>query len=277
MHTLHMKTRFVSLPLLLIFIASIASSQVSAKFVIAQSMHYKGDIDLAQFGVRHNPIIYEASLLLAKENDALLSESKLSKLLSTIEPGPFPTVIDIEKWSLYVNDTAKRADNLQRLIAVIEGLRKVRPDMHFGYYGVIPERVYWPLVDSKMHNKKLEWSRLNDMAQGDFASHVDALFPSLYTFYEDSEGWKIYAEDLLQAARKFKKPVYCYLWPQYHSSNKKLGGTYISTEYWRLELETCFQYSDGIVIWNNEPDKAWDPNAPWWKETVAFIAAHNLQ
>lgn len=277
MRTLDMKARFSFLLCLAVFTGSMAFAQTPVKFAIAQSMHYKGDVDLAQFGVCHNPIIYEASLLLAKEDDALLPESKLRDLLSAIKAGPFPTVIDIEKWSLYVNDTSKRADHLRKLISVIEGLRKVRLDMHFGYYGVVPERVYWPIVDSKRHNEELEWTRFNDMAQEDFASHVDALFPSLYTFYEDSEGWKLYAKEILQAARKFKKPVYCYLWPQYHSSNKELKGTYIPTEYWRLELETCRQHSDGIVIWNNEPEKAWDPNAAWWKETLAFMAAHNLK
>ena len=110
------------------------------------------------------------------------------------------------------------------------------------------------------------------MAKNDFAPHVDAIFPSLYTFYEDQNGWETYARETLQAARQFNKPVYAFIWPKYHPSNKTLKGQYIPRECWRLELNTCRKYCDGVVIWNHEPEKNWDPAAPWWQETLAFLA-----
>ena len=126
-------------------------------------------------------------------------------------------------------------------------------------------------MDTRQQQKKREWEKLNQKALSDFVPHVDAIFPSLYTFYDDSNGWEVYARQTLQAARGFNKPVYCYLWPQYHDSNKKLIGKYMSVKHWRIELETCRKYSDGIVIWNYEPDHNWDPDAPWWKETLNFL------
>ena len=129
-----------------------------------------------------------------------------------------PVAIDIEAWPL-TGDKAVRARNVPRLLTVVDALRKARPDLQFGFYDLAPERVYFPLIDPKKRDERIKWEAGNRMAAADFIPHVDAVFPSLYTFYEDEKGWETYAREMLQAARKFKKPVYAYLWPKFHDSN----------------------------------------------------------
>ena len=269
---------FVFLMFLISYInVNVAYAQTfKKKFVVVQSMHYKGGVDVSKFGVEKNPIIYESSLLLSTTSDEIITGISFEKLVAGLEKGPLPTVIDIERWSIYTENEVERIKNRDNFLDVLKRLRFARPDLAFGYYGVIPERTYWPLIDKNKKSDKEIWENFNARARIDFSSYVDAIYPSLYTFYEDQKGWRNYAVETLKAAQKFGKPVYCYLWPQYHSSNKKLNEMYLSVDYWQIQLETCYQYSDGIVIWNYEPDKIWDSNADWWQQTLKFLKYNNL-
>ena len=118
------------------------------------------------------------------------------------------------------------------------------------------------------------WQAENDRL-APLAKDVDAFFPSLYTFYADRNGWVRYATAQINEARRYGggKPVFVFLAPQYHESNKILGGRFIEPKYWKLQLETASQQADGIVIWGgwkNGPAE-WDEAAPWWKATKEFL------
>src|SRR5262249_4133499 len=106
-------------------------------------------------------------------------------------------------------------------------------------------------------------------------------FPSLYTYYPDQAGWVAYAKANLSEARRLApgKPVYCFLWPQYHDSST-LAYQFLPVDYWKLQLQTCRQYADGIVILGcvGKDGKmngwlTWDDNAPWWQATIQFVAS----
>jgi hypothetical protein len=238
-------------------------------FVVVHAMKYPDKPDLSGFGVPRSPVIYESALV-TKDKQSPLPADKLKALAATLTAGPLPMVLDIEAWPLR-GDKAERERNAPRLITVIETLRQARPDLKFGFYGEVPERTYFPLVNPKSGDKRREWEAGNEMALTDIVPHVDAVFPSIYTFYEDDVGWKTYATGMLQAARKFQKPVYAFLWPKFHDSKGKLKDQYVSGKYWKMQLELCHRLADGVVIWNSDK-KPWDPNAEWWKETVAFVA-----
>jgi hypothetical protein len=45
------------------------------------------------------------------------------------------------------------------------------------------------------------------------------------------------------------KPVYFYLWPQYHDGTS-MQFQFIDGAYWKLELETPYHYANGIVLWS---------------------------
>jgi len=250
-------------------------AQKKKAFIITQSMIYKDSVDLSEFGVPRNPIIYFNKLKDFMEKDGPPPEPVIKKIADKLQIGPLPTVIDIEKWNIYTKDKEERKENLRKLIFVIESLRKARPDLQYGYYGVVPQKAYWQIVDPNKQVELYEWQSLNKAAKNDFVPHIDAIFPSLYTNYNDPEKWKIFAIKTLIEAKGFNKPVYAFLWPRFHDSNQKLKGQYMDVDYWRMELETCLKYCDGVVIWNSERKMNWDPNAPWWKETLKFINKTN--
>ena len=86
----------------------------------------------------------------------------------------------------------------------------------------------------------IAWQKENDNVAS-IAKLADVLFPSIYTFYEDRNGWSKYAIAQIQEARRHAdgKPVYVFLWPQYHESNKKLANTFLPGDYWRMEARYC--------------------------------------
>ncbi|HEY3369994.1 MAG TPA: hypothetical protein VGK10_04045 [Prolixibacteraceae bacterium] len=238
-------------------------------FIITQSMVYQDRVDLSSFGVARNQIIYASGIVCPTNQDEPLAEPALQAVAQTLQAGDLPTVIDIGRWSIYTKDSLQRKEHLHKLVFVVECLRKARPDLQFGYYGVVPQRVYEPLVDLKL----TEWNAFNEAAKVDLVPHVDAVFPTLFTLYDDPKGWETFAINTLTESKRFNKPVYAVIWPKFHESNPVLNGLYLPAAYWRLELETCFRYCDGIVIWNYEPKINWNSNAGWWKETVAFMEA----
>lgn len=245
-------------------------------FIVTHSMVYQGGVDLTKFGVKANPIIYERYLLPSKTSDDTASKEELQKVLSAVTPGPMPVVLDIERWPTSVIEPEGKRRNAEKLVDVLKKLREIRPDLKYGYYGELPPRASWPQFDVNPAAKRAAWAASNDRMKRDLAPYVDAVFPSLYTFYDDPRGWEAYAEIMLLESKKFGKPIYCYLWPRFHPSNKKMSGKLISPTYWRIQLDTCRRLADGIVIWDNAPKELWDPQAVWWKETEAFLKANGI-
>ena len=137
----------------------------------------------------------------------------------------------------------------------------------------MPIRNYWGPVKARrgVYEKYNEWIDLNTGLH-EIAEQVDIIFPSLYTFYDDREGWKIYAEEMLKEAKKNNKPIYVYLCPQYHGSNRFRGWDFLEGEYWKIQLEMVYKYADGVVIWSRKLNaKDWDKDRAWWQETIKFI------
>ncbi len=185
-------------------------------------------------------------------------------------------VIDIEHWPLTGNPAAV-SGSVQRYRTVINWFKSFGgPELKVGLYGVAPIRDYWDAIPGKGSAGYLTWQKQND-AVAPAVQFADILFPSIYTFYDDQSGWQKYAIAQIQEARRYAggKPVYVFLWPQFHESNKKIGGTFLPGDYWRMELETSRKYADGIVIWCCSSQQPWDEKAPWWLETKAFIKEVN--
>lgn len=257
-------------------ILAIATTAQTRSFVVAHNFYYKGGVDVFMDGVPYNPIIYESSLIPSRESVQLAPAEKLEQLLASIKSGPFPTVLDIERWSVAVPEAEKRRENIDNLVSVLKRVREIRPDMKFGYYGEVPVRVYWSNTVPVTTAQRERWQQSNDQARRDLVPYLDALFPSLYNYDEDARRWEFNTRNILTEARKYGKPIYCYLSPQFHPSNKALAGKYVSPELWRVALNSCYQLADGVVIWAYDPKTEWNPQAPWWKETLAFMRANGL-
>ena len=185
-------------------------------------------------------------------------------------------VLDIEHWPLIGSPDSVR-DSLTKHMTVLAWFRNAAPGLSVGDYGAPPIRDYWRAIKGPASQEYRSWMGENDQLRS-FAEAVDVLYPSLYTFYPDQAGWRKYAIAQIEEARRYGggKPVYVFLWPQYHTLNPILGGSYLPDNYWLLELETARQYADGIVIWggwNLKLDKQmiWDDSAPWWGKTKEFM------
>jgi hypothetical protein len=94
-----------------------------------------------------------------------------------------------------------------------------------------------------------------------FVTHVDALYPSLYTATTDPAKWVAIARRTISEAKRIGRgmPVRPFIWPQYHDVMRRpLAGTYINAEYWILQLTTIRDARvSGIIFWGGYKTR-WD-------------------
>ncbi|QDU32290.1 hypothetical protein KS4_03210 [Poriferisphaera corsica] len=159
--------------------------------------------------------------------------------------------------------------NIKMFKTIVDVIHQAEPELRIGYYLLLPVRDYWSPVYG--HEKDIEkWQKAND-ALMPLADSVDVLFPSFYTFNNDPVGWLKYAKANMEQSRRFHKPVYVFLYPKYHESNKELGGTLIDGEFWAKQLEFVYENADGVVIWGPFKKHEWGPGVGWWDATVKFV------
>lgn len=177
--------------------------------------------------------------------------------------------LDIENWLPPDDapDGVTEAD-VAKFMEVARIARAAVPDGKFGFYGILPKRTYWPFVLKRAAIIDA-WRHMNDVS-APLAALVDYLFPSLYTFYDDPAGWETAARPILNEARRYGKPVYPFLWPEFHNSNRLLAGKEIPRAFWRRELEFCREHADGLVLWGGAGER-WDERAGWWQEALSFL------
>ncbi|MCY2952924.1 MAG: hypothetical protein NTU53_13250 [Planctomycetota bacterium] len=186
-------------------------------------------------------------------------------------------------------------NTVQIYTQIVNWIRSERPDVKLGFYGSFPRRDYWTPVSywqamdhrgerwfdfnlPRFAEKYRIWQAANDVFKP-LAAKVDYLFPSLYSFYNDPAGWVYYAKGNILEAKRFGKPVIPFIWMEYHNGTPLIGQQ-ISSEFWRLQLDTIRQMADGVVIWggvHSSPDappvpEQWNAADPWWIQTRSFIA-----
>jgi hypothetical protein len=230
--------------------------------------------DLTQYGLSRITVVYPNFMWEGNkvpDTTSLPDRSRITAFAQLANQSTGILVIDIEHWPL-VGDPATVAESVKKYQTVIQWFKTPAPSLRVGLYGVLPIPDYWKSLQEKSLPGYAAWQKEND-SLAPIAQFVDVLFPSVYTFYEDRNGWQQYAIAEIQEARRHAggKPVYVFLWPQYHVSNKKLANTFLPSDYWRMELETGRKYADGIVIWCCSNKQTWDDKAPWWVETQSFL------
>jgi hypothetical protein len=246
-------------------------------FLVFDGTLYADKPDLSLYGIEPITMTYVRQFGNGWHKDAsrLPDKGTVQTLAREAQAKASPVVIDIEHWPLH-GDLNQIRDSLSKYMTVLQWYKEAAPGLSVGYYGTPPVRDYWRAITPPTSKERQSLSDENDRLQP-LAGTVDILFPSLYTFYNDQGGWVRYAYGQIAEARRCAngKPVYVFLWPQYHNSNRNLARTYLPADYWRLELETAKQYADGIVLWggwgdNNRPAK-WEEEAIWWKVTKDFM------
>ncbi|MFA7229791.1 MAG: hypothetical protein WC071_00835 [Victivallaceae bacterium] len=283
-------------------VETVETLKPAKKFAVIDSIHYSDKGDVSIYGMKPYTIFYGVHIwpknLRGNETKEKIqavppSDEHIGSLVKNITTPKSPVIYDIEHWPLDIRKSVKTvADDdiatagnktvdasMDKMIHIISESRKVNPNVKYGYYACVPLREYWVPVENNPEQMK-KWREANDYLKP-LADSVDVICPSLYAFYDDHDGWVKYAKANIAEAKRMAngKPVYAFLWPKYHNSNKEDGKKFIEGDFWKLQLETVYNSGvDGVIIWdsplvvNNPEDKVWDPNREWWKETVAFLA-----
>jgi len=252
-----------------------ASASVSRPFVVFDGTLYKNKPALNAYNVRPITVVYEGRLFVANQLPAAMPpEAIVRSVAYELRDSPDPVVLDIERWPLKGDGPAVQS-TVGKFLSVLSWVKSEAPSVPFGVYGTVPVQDYWRAIRNPTSAEFRSWQQDNDRLEG-ISDRVDALFPSVYTFYPDRQGWVTYAiAQIAEAKRKAKgKPVYAFLWPQYHESNRLLGLRPLDPDYWELQLNTVYQHADGVVIWGgwgaNGPE-SWNEEAPWWQVTKQFM------
>jgi hypothetical protein len=256
-------------------IAASVNEPVSRTFVVFDGTLYKQKPDLSQYGVRPITILYENRFWPSGQAPTNLPEQGVVRALAAeVASSLSPVVIDIERWPVKGTPSLIQS-SVTQYRTVLQWFREAAPGLRIGFYGTVPVPDYWRAIQEPTSADYKAWQQDNDRLDL-IGKEVDAIFPSIYTFYADRQGWVTYATAQISEARRKAngKPVYAFIWPQYHESNPLLAGRFLDAEYWELELLTARQYADGLVIWGGwgtGGPQAWDEDAHWWQVTKSLL------
>ncbi len=235
------------------------------RFPVFDGLLYLGKPDLRPHGLV--PIAWIGDLWRPGVSTEIVDDLQVRSQFARVRNSSGFYYLDIENWPLLSVSVATRQQSIEKLMRVIDLARRTAPNARLGFYGLLPGTTYWPLFRHDAQYR--EWLDVNRELDP-IAAHVDAVFPSLYTYYNDMAGWKDYARQTLTEARRYGKPVYVFLWPQYHDSNPELRGQEVPRAFWRAELNLCAEMADGIVLWGGWQGH-WNEDAAWWQETLEFM------
>jgi hypothetical protein len=250
----------VVLVALLVMPACSAQARVNGAqrtFPVYDNMFYRGKPDTTREGLVGSNILYESEIWpRGKDYGVLPERSEFEALVRSHVANPGPLVLDIEKLPLSGSDARK---HLEVLATLADWAHHAVPHRIIGYYGTntIPQ-----VAPNSDRAYAIELTR-----------HVDAFFPSMYTFDDDRVKWAARGQEMAKEAHDLDphKPVYFYLWPQYHDNTPKQFQL-IDAAYWKFQLETTCHESNGMVLWG--PSKFdWDDTTGWWQATRRFVHA----
>jgi hypothetical protein len=246
-----------------------AAARADSSFAVYDNTFYS-NVDLERFGAVKSNVVYEAPVAqLAGQNPAdfrgarpywaelaLPLRAAYEALVRRTARNPGPVVLDFE--TLYLRGSSATAHRrFRKLRTLLAWAHAAVPGRTVGYYGVLgnTEPRYFDL-------------------ERQLATGENALFPSLYTFSTSRTVWirRFHAVMAEAAAIAPGKPVYAYLWPQYHGGTK-WAGRYLAPGYWRYQLDAATHLCAGVVIWG--PSDA-DPEQGWVRATASFLGAGPL-
>lgn len=251
------------------------SALTTKRFVVFDGTLYRNKPDFSRYGIRPVTILGGQLWDRGKPEETLPRKDRVHRFANETADSGKIVILDIEHWPLQGSATAVQ-ENLTKYLTVLRWFREAAPQVEVGYYGTVPIRDYWRSLKDPTRPEHMAWSTENARLRP-LALAVDALFPSLYTFYDDHDGWRKFAIAQIAEARRYGggKPVYVFLWPKFHDSNRWLKDTYLPADFWKLELETAREHADGVVIWggwgNDNRPAEWDGHALWWQVTKEFL------
>ena len=169
-----------------------AVAAVPRPFVVFDATLYKNKPSLAAYHVRPLTILYEPHLFVANQPPASMpSEVIVRSLAYEQRASTDPVVLDIERWPLKGEESTVKS-TVAKLLAVMLWVKGEAPAVPFGLYGTVPIPDYFRAIKDPSTVEFQSWQQDNDRLEK-VSSRVDALFPSIYTFFPDRQGWVAYA------------------------------------------------------------------------------------
>jgi len=245
-------------------------------FVIYNGLNYLGMPDLTRFGIQRIRIV-DRGIWPGAGEQSTPDPHAVREVANTVPSNGTPIVLDFEGFELTGSDAIVDG-SIASLMRITSAFRDVLPQRRLGFYGAPPLRDYWRAIKNDRRDPTFRaWQIQNDRLAR-LIGDVDVLFPSVYTFYNDREGWKKYAiAQICEARRLSRKPVIAFVWPEYHPSRVLVRNRFIDADYFQMQLELLRRYADGVVLWGGydiqaKHPRTWDENAAWWVRTKAFAA-----
>ena len=257
-------------------------------FGLYDSLLFIGKPDLSPNGFKRSRAVYQNELWPPKADYTTPNEAAVrSKALAVLAEGvtaAVPVILDVEQYSVDVRldishinpDTSTVDANILRLEQIIGWFKHEAPTLKVGFYDVAAPVTGLPVTGQQPANDT-EWA-IREKANSyliPFVTHVDALYPSLYTSTTDRSKWVAFARRIISEAKRISgdKPARPFIWPQYHDVMRgPLALTYIDYDYWMLQLTTIRDAGvSGIVFWGGY-QRQWDDTQGWWRATLDFIA-----
>jgi hypothetical protein len=257
-------------------------------FGLYDSLLFIGKPDLSPYGFKRSRTVYQNELWPPKADYTTPNEaavrSKARAVLAEGVTAAVPVILDVEQYSVDVRldishinpDTSAVDSNILKLEQIIGWFKNEAPMLQVGFFDAAAPLVGLPVTGQQPANdaEVAIWKRANSYLIP-FATHVDALYPSLYTVDTDPAKWVASAQSRISEAKRIGagRPVRPFVWPQYHDVMRSpLAGTYIDYDYWRLQLTTIRDAgASGIVFWGGY-QTLWDETQGWWHATLDFIA-----
>ena len=169
------------------------------------------------------------------------------------------------------------------LITTIRFVKKIRPKLKVALY-CYPVREYWNGYNSSSAPKL----RADNDRMMDLFCEVDALFPSVYQFYNSvgkpgtekanreyvltnvQEAVRLAKEVPLKCpAKKEPLPVWVYSWLRYHAAGTPLIAGQDARMYWE---ESWAAGATGLVLWGDESTPAHAAEfGAWWKSNFTAL------
>jgi len=228
-------------------------------FVVFDNMFYSGKPSTSPYGLIQSNVVYEnkiwpdANGTTQADEQTLPTRAAFDTLMANYNAAG-PIALDVELLGL--SSTA----NEQILATLADWAAADHPGKRVGYYG-------YNTFDN-VSTAHLPYAYA-------LATHVSAMFPSMYTYNDDQTAWATLAAQEVAAARSIApgQPVYLYISPQYHPGTAK-AGQYVSAAYWAFQLQTAYSLADGVVIWSSS-SYSWDDTTLWWEATQTFMQTLN--
>lgn len=248
---------------------------VERGFRVFEFLNYAGRPDLRQYGMEPVTVIDRDVWREGVPRTGPVDLQLVRRRLATVPDNGTPVVLDFEDFRTAGDDRAAAAA-LTRLDQIITTFRSADRNRQFGFYTTLPTIDYWRAIEGPGSPRYRQWQAQNDRMRR-LEPKVDALFASAYTYYDDIPGWVTYATaQICEARRLSNKPVYVFLWPEFHDGERPHRGARVPGRYWRIQLETVRRLADGVVLWGgydlrNDRQAQWEPHEGWWTETVSFM------